>query len=122
MDDILMWVAYRIKNSVEDPLLEYQGDGPKYQGEGGQDKQENLLGGEHGEDHYKSSVYHPLKDASTARTVQTTILLRLRDPSHPVLARMTILEYTGTAQVRIMSAFPSYLLCKALSWEPSGLL
>ena len=43
-----MCVAYRIKNIIEDPLLEYQGDCPKYQGEGGEDKQENLLGGEHG--------------------------------------------------------------------------
>ena len=76
-----MCVAYRIKNIIEDPLLEYQGDGPKYQGEGREDKQENLLGGEHGEDHYNSSVHHPLKDASTARTVQTTILLLLRVPS-----------------------------------------
>ena len=71
----------RIKNSIEDPLLEYQGDCPKHQEESGEYKQENLLGGEHGEDHYNSSVYHPLKYASTARTVQTTILLLLRDPS-----------------------------------------
>ena len=110
-----MCIAYRIKNSIEDPLLEYQGDGPKYQGKGGEDKQENPLGGEHGEDHYISSVHHPLKDASTAHTVQNTILLLLRDPSHPVPARMTILEYTGTGEVRIMSAFPSNSLCKDLS-------
>jgi hypothetical protein len=64
-----MCIAYRIKNSIEDHLLEYQGDGPKYQGKGGEDKQENPLGGEHGEDHYNSSVHHPLKDASTAHTV-----------------------------------------------------
>jgi hypothetical protein len=110
-----MCVAYRFKNSIEDALLEYQGDGPKYQGEVGEDEEENLLGGKPGEDHYNSIVHHPLKDASTARTDQTTILLILRDPSHPVPARMAILEYTGTAVVRIMSAFPSYSLCKAFS-------
>ena len=41
-----MCCTYRVKNSVEDPVSEDQGDDAEYEGEGGEEEEKQLLGGE----------------------------------------------------------------------------
>ena len=38
--------TYRVKNSVEDPVSEDQGNDPEYEGEGGEEEEKEFLGGE----------------------------------------------------------------------------
>ena len=41
-----MCCTYRVKNSVEDPVSEDQGDDAKYEGEGGEEEEKEFLGGD----------------------------------------------------------------------------
>ena len=44
--------TYRVKNSVKYVLSKDEGDGPEYEGGGGEEQQDLLLGGQpHGADH-----------------------------------------------------------------------